>query len=193
MASTFSALSIVLASAPLVAAVGCSASSEGDMATADSDLTVPASILGPIRSGETKTGTFTGAPENRAFSFRATGNDTITADINMAGGDAAGFLTDSGFTVLSQSNAQVGPDTRVTFTVPPGPSRPMRIAFKNAAGPTANFRVSLRVQAGACTGEEPWFDYRAKPDECESTSIDCADGQIQFANACGCGCETPLP
>jgi hypothetical protein len=189
MASRLSALSFVLA---CTAVIACSASAE-DTATADSDLTIQATVLGPIRNGETRSGNFSGPPENRAFSFRATGNDTITADITMVDGDAAGFLTDSGLNVLAQSNPAVGPDTRVTFTVPPGPSRPMRVAFKNAAGPNAAFRVKLRIDAGACTGEEPWFDYRAKPDECETTSIDCAEGEIQFANACGCGCERPLP
>jgi hypothetical protein len=192
MASRISALPFVLAFTALAAAVGCGASAEGT-ATADSDLTLQATVLGPIRNGETKSDRFTGPPEHRAYSFRATGNDTITADVTIVDGDAVGFLTDSGFNVLAQGTAGTGPDTRVTFTVPPGPSRPMRVAFKNAAAPNATFRVKLRIEAGACTGEEPWFDYRAKPDECETTSIDCADGEIQFANACGCGCERPLP
>jgi hypothetical protein len=192
MASRLSPLSFVLACTALAAAVGCGPSAE-DMATAESDLTLQATVLGPIRSGELKSDSFSGAPEHRAFSFRATGNDTITADVTIVGGDAVGFLTDSGLNVLAQGNPGTGPDTRVTFTVPPGPSRPMRVAFKNAAAPNATFRVKLRIEAGACTGEEPWFDYRAKPDECETTLIDCAVGEIQFANACGCGCERPLP
>jgi len=177
----------------VLAAVGCAASSsESDIGVADSDLTLSATVLGPIRVGETKTGNFTGPPETRAFSFRATGNDTITADVTIDGGQAAAFLTDSSLTVLAQATA-TGADARVSFTVPPGPSRPLRIAFKNNRAPNAAFRVKLNVEAGACTGQEPWFDYRAKPDECEHTSIDCADGEIQFANACGCGCERPLP
>jgi hypothetical protein len=174
-----------------VALVGCATETADDeLGSASSELT--AQVLGNIGNGETKTGSYSGAPENRAYAFRATGNDTIVADVGITNGDAIAFLTDANFNVLAQAdNGGPGRDARVTMTIPPGPSRAMRIAFRNNDAPSGNFKVRVTVRAGQCTGQEPWFDYQAKPADCEGIHISCPAGQVQFSNACGCGCERP--
>jgi hypothetical protein len=179
----------------LAALAGCSGEGEKESIGAiDSEITLQAQVLGSIAPNETKTGSYAGAPENRAFSFNATGGDTITADVSLQGGDAVGFITDASFLQLAQ-NDDSGPgtgDSRVTFTVPAGPTRSFRIVFRNSAAPSGNFRVRLGIQAGACNPPaEPWHTYLGNPDECDALHWTCPAGETRFINACGCGCERP--
>jgi hypothetical protein len=168
------------------ALAGCASESEEGVAAADSALTLQAQVIGPIASGDTKSGSYNGAPANRAFSFTASGGDKITAEVST-GGDEVVFITDPSFLVLQDSS-----NGRINFTVPAGPSRPLRLAFRDRNNASPNYTVKLTIVAGACNpAAEPWHTYLGTPDECEALHWTCPGGESRFINACGCGCERP--
>jgi hypothetical protein len=174
---------------------GCSAPSDEEITGAvDSELTLPAQVLGPIAPGETRADDYVGGASHRAFTFNATGGDKIIADVTLHGGDAHGYITDASFTVLAE-NDDANPETRdakVTFTVPAGPTRSFRIVFRDNAAPSGSFRVRLAIHPGACNPPaEPWHTYLGNAEECKVLTWTCPVGERRFKNACGCGCERP--
>lgn len=192
------ATSLVVAFVALgIAGAGCAAQDDGEeLGSGDSALT--GDDLGRIRNGETKTGSYpAGGASHRSFSFRAAGGDTVTADVGIAGGDAVAFITDANGTVIAQNDNSGGSlDAKVTTSpLPAGPSRTLRIVFKEKTQPSASYTVRLGIQQGQCNpSSEPWYTYRSTDvEECRSLFIECGSNEAIFKNACGCGCERPNP
>jgi hypothetical protein len=171
---------------------GCADDPEKEgVGSIDSELTLQAEILGNMVTGDVKTGRYSGAPANRAFTFTAHGTQKVTAEVALEGGDALAFITDANFLVLAE-NDDAGPGTqnaKVTFTVPAGPVRPLRVVFRDSAAPAATYQVKLTIPCNPAA--EPWNTYKGDAAECEVLTWSCGGGETRFKNACGCGCERP--
>jgi hypothetical protein len=174
---------------------GCATqSAEEDTAESGaSDLTVIGD-LGTIQDGETKPGRYEGGAGYRSFTFRAAGGDHVVADVTVTGGQTVASIADIGNDAVATVDNGT-PSAHLEWTVgPPGPSRTLRIIFKDRTLASASYSVHLSVQWGACApAREPYYTYHSTDrEECRGLPIDCAAGERIFKNACGCGCERAL-
>lgn len=134
----------------------CAEEDGGKTLSAESDLTLAGvTDLGPIRSGQTKTVAYTATPIFRSFTFDARGNDEVIADISSRGGDAMGYITDADLNVLV-ANDDATPttlDAKVTYRVPAGGSRALKIVFRDYGTASREITVKLSITSagGACS------------------------------------------
>jgi hypothetical protein len=141
----------------LAGLVGCSSDPAGknveDTATVESELTlVGVNYLGTIANGQTKTSYYYNPPRYRAYGFTAKANDRITVDVKSLNGDAMGWITSSGYTVLAANDdaSYYTLDSKVTYKVPAGtPTRSYRIVFRDYDLLDATFTVKLSIQSAA--------------------------------------------
>ena len=185
--------------AGLAALTGCgssgSASKESiDSSESDLKLSTP-QYLGVIADGETKTSNYRNPPRYRAFGFTASAGDEITVNVKSIDGDAMGWITTSGYTVLAANDDASSStlDSKVVYTVPAGTTtKTYRIVFRDYDLLDATFSVKLAIKAAvvACDPDnEPWNDYKGTPATCEVIRYSCPSGTKSFQNDCGCGCE----
>jgi hypothetical protein len=189
----------VLVVAGLAALTGCAstdASSKESIDSSESDLKLSSpQYLGQIANGETKTSNYRNPPRYRAFGFSASAGDQITVTVKSAYGDAMGWITTSGYTVLAANDDASSStlDSKVVYTVPDGTAtKAYRIVFRDYDLLDATFSVKLAIKAAvvACDPDnEPTRDYKGTPTSCQFIRYSCPSGTASFQNDCGCGCE----
>lgn len=185
--------------AGLAALTGCGssgASSKESIDSSESDLKLSSpQYLGQIADGDTKTSNYSNPPRYRAFGFSASGGDEITVTVKSADGDAMGWITTSGYTVLAANDdaSSATLDSKVVYTVPDGTaSKAYRIVFRDYDLLDAKFTVKLTIKSSvtACDPDnEPWRDYKGTPTSCQVIRYNCPSSTKSFQNDCGCGCE----
>jgi len=185
--------------AGLAAVTGCGSSgpaSKESIDSSESDLKLSSpQYLGQIADGETKTSNYRNPPRYRAFGFNASAGDEITVNVKSIDGDAMGWITTSGYTVLAANDDASSStlDSKVVYTVPAGTAtKAYRVVFRDYDLLDATFSVKLTIKAAvaACDPDnEPWNDYKGTPTSCEVIRYSCPSGTKSFQNDCGCGCE----
>ena len=185
--------------AGVAALTGCGSSdsaSKESIDSSESDLKLSSpQYLGQIADGETKTSNYRNPPRYRAFGFTASAGDQITVTVKSFDGDAMGWITTSGYTVLAANDDASSStlDSKVLYTVPAGTAtKSYRIVFRDYDLLDATFSVKLAIKAAvvACDPDnEPWNDYKGTPTSCEVIRYSCPSGTKSFQNDCGCGCE----
>ena len=188
---------VVVAAVAAVTGCGSSGSSSKEsIDSSESDLKLSSpQYLGPIADGETKTSNYRNPPRYRAFGFSASAGDQITVNVKSIDGDAMGWITTSGYTVLAANDdaSSATLDSKVVYTVPAGTAtKSYRIVFRDYDLLDATFSVKLAIKAAvvACDPDnEPWNDYKGTPTTCEVIRYSCGSGTKSFQNDCGCGCE----
>jgi hypothetical protein len=187
-------------------AVACAAQTDGEaLGSGDSAQTIQnVHVDGAVSTnGQLQSNNFSGAAGSfHALTFRALGNDIITADVGIVGGDAQAFITDIGNNVIGNDTTPGAADARVTATVPQTPtgaSRTLHLVYKDKNADSGRYNIRVTIQHGACNpaqGAEPWNTYKSfDVNECLLGGIDlnCSSSEGNFTNNCGCGCERPLP
>lgn len=185
--------------AGLVGVAGCASeapASKESIDSSESDLKLSSpQYLGTIADGETKTSSYRNPPRYRAYGFSASGGDEITVNVKSIDGDAMGWITTSGYTVLAANDDASSStlDSKVVYTVPDGTAtKAYRIVFRDYDLLDATFSVKLAIKSAvvACDPDnEPYRDYKGTPSSCELIRYSCSSGTKSFQNDCGCGCE----
>jgi hypothetical protein len=195
----------------LAALVGCSQASPADdgVDATESDLKLKGTgYLGPINDGDTLTSPYSDPPEYRAYGFKASGGDSVTANVKSKDGDAMAWITDASYNVLVANDDASSSTTnaKVTYKVPSSvSSKSYRIVFRDYDHADATFQVSLDIKSGSGSSSgsssggppppscsppsEPWRTYLGSPTMCKVIRYNCPKGTHSFSNACGCGCE----
>lgn len=189
----------VLVLAGVTALSGCGGSdtsSKESIDSSESDLKLSSpQYLGPIADGETKTSNYRNPPRYRAYGFTANAGDEITVNVKSIDGDAMGWITTSGYTVLAANDDASAStlDSKVVYTVPDGTAtKTYRVVFRDYDLLDATFTVKLAIKSAvvACDPDnEPWNDYKGTPTSCQFIRYSCPSGTKSFQNDCGCGCE----
>jgi hypothetical protein len=171
------------------AVVGCASPTGEPVDSSDSEVTQAGQIVGSISANETKTGAYSGPA--LAYTFTALNNDAVTVDVSIGSADAVAWITDANFNVLATSPTGNTGDTHVSFNLAPGPTRSLRVVFKDRSGAAGTYNVKLNVAPGSCDpSHEPWFNYKFPEDQCGDVHYSCPPNKLQFNTSCGCGCET---
>lgn len=178
-----------------VAVIPACASEDGKASVSESNLALAGvEVLGAIRSGQTKTVAYTPSPTFRAFTFDAIGNDEVIADITSIGGDAMGYIADEAMNILASNDDATSTtlDSKVRYRVPSGPSRPLRLVFRDYGAGTHQMTVKLSIAstAGTCSYGGHSYDVGDRFDSLDGCNqCRCAEGGTVDCGRQTCDCN----